>query len=165
MPQNPPELMHYNTQFLSPGFIGQMNPAAFGGYGNPNLYYVGGHPQYSGSMGPPPMDQSWPIGWGNMAPPMRPPHPEPRHRGDDTMEIDEVYQPPWAPSRTLRGHQSRREGTTQTPTPAGPSRQPARDAGNWSPQPSRRKGKAKVSVRDTLEQEWEEQEGQLDELL
>jgi hypothetical protein len=97
-PRNPPELTHYDLQFLSPGFIGQTNPAAFSGYGNPNLYYVGGYPQYSGSMGPPPMDRSQPIGWGNMAPPMCPPHPEPRHRGDDMMEIDEVYQPPQAPS-------------------------------------------------------------------
>jgi hypothetical protein len=40
-----------------------------------------------------------------------------------------------------------------------------RDAGNWSPQLSRGKGKAKGSVRDILEQEWEEREGQLNELL
>jgi hypothetical protein len=116
-------------------------------------------------MGPPPMDRLWLIGWGNMSPPMRPPHPEPRHCGDDAMEIDEVYQPPRAPSRTSWGRQSRREGTTQTPMPAGPSRQPAHDTGNWSPQLSRGKGKAKVSVRDTLEQEQEEWEGQLDKLL
>jgi hypothetical protein len=66
-------------------------------------------------MGPPPMDQSWPIGWGNMAPPMRPPHPKPRHHGDDVMEIDEVYQPPRAPSQTSRDINQGERGLPEHP--------------------------------------------------
>jgi hypothetical protein len=56
MLQNPLELMQYDPQFLSPGFISQTNPVTFGGYGNPNPYYIGGYPQYGGTMGPLPMD-------------------------------------------------------------------------------------------------------------
>jgi transcription initiation factor TFIID subunit TAF12 len=49
-----------------------------------------------------------------------------------------------------------------TSTP-GPSRQPAHDAGDWNPLLS--KGKAKALVKDTLETERDEREGELNELL
>jgi hypothetical protein len=97
MPQNPLELMQYDPQYLSPGFIGQTNPATFSGYGNPNPYYIGGYPQYGSTMGPLPMDRSQPMGWGNMAPPMCLTHSEHMQCNDDVMEIDKMHQPPWAP--------------------------------------------------------------------
>jgi hypothetical protein len=94
MPQNPPEQMYYDQQYLNPGFAGQANPPVFNSFGNPvPPYYVGGYQWYGGPMGPPPMDQTRLMGWGNIAPPMCLSYSKPIRHGDDTMEINETYQP------------------------------------------------------------------------
>jgi hypothetical protein len=111
-------------------------------------------------MNPPPMDQAQARGWGNtqaFAPPMRTAFSEPVHH-NDAMDIDEPVRAPRMPHYAPRGRQPRGQ---PPPTNLESSRQPARNA-EGSPTPStRRKGKAKASLEDRLEQEGEH----LDELL